>query len=138
MGELAKARGDAPEAARVRAAYLAYLSKMLEFFEDLERRVFGRPIRHVFLSHANELSTDSLDAWAAVFRTRGYTFVSLDRALEDPAFASPDTFIGREGISWLHRWLFTKVGATRLKEEPDLPAFVRDAFASIAKRSTNP
>jgi peptidoglycan-N-acetylglucosamine deacetylase len=59
--------------------------------------------------------------------------VTLERALEDPAYASPDAFIGREGISWLHRWLFTKTGATRLREEPDPPAFVRDAYAALTK-----
>ena len=67
-------------------------------------------------------------------RARGYAFVTLERALEDPAYATPDPYVSRNGISWLHRWLFAKTGATRLKEEPDPPPFVRDAYQAIEKR----
>jgi len=129
----AHTRGDEAAATRVKQAYLEYIGQMLDFYEDLERRVFGRPIRHVLLVHANELNGDSIDSWASLLRKRGFSFVSLDRALEDPAYASKDTFISSQGISWLHRWLFTKTGATRLKEEPDPPAFVQDAYAALKK-----
>jgi len=60
--------------------------------------------------------------------------VTLERALADPAYASPDTYVSPNGISWLHRWLFAKTGATRLKEEPDPPPAVMDAYADIQKR----
>jgi peptidoglycan/xylan/chitin deacetylase (PgdA/CDA1 family) len=130
----ARTRGDEAAAVRVKQAYLDYIGRMLDFYEDLERRVFGRTIRHVLLVHANELNADSLDAWAGLLRKRGYSFVSLERALEDPAYASPDAFLSPQGISWLHRWLYTKTGATRLKEEPDPPAFVQDAYAALKKR----
>lgn len=118
---------------RDEGAYLDYVGKMLDFYEDLERRVFGRAIRHVLLVHANELNADSLDAWAALLEKRGYSFVSLERALEDPAYASPDPFVSPQGISWLHRWHYTKTGATRLREEPDPPAFVQEAYAALKK-----
>lgn len=130
----ARTREDEAAAARVKQAYLDYIGRMLDFYEDLERRVFGRAIRHVLLVHANELNADSLDAWAALLQRRGYSFVSLERALEDPAYSSPDTFLSPQGISWLHRWLYTKTGATRLKEEPDPPAFVRESYAALRKR----
>ena len=130
----ATARGDATAAARVRDAYVASYGTVLDFFEDLARRVFDRPIRHVLLVHANVLNADVLDLWAAALKARGYAFVTLDRALEDPAYRTADPYVSRNGISWLHRWLFAKTGATRLKEEPDPPAFVRDAYAAIGKR----
>jgi hypothetical protein len=41
-----------------------------------------------------------------MLQKRGYRFVSLDRALEDEAYRSADTFVGNNGISWLHRWAF--------------------------------
>lgn len=130
----ALARGDAAAAARVREAYLASYARILDFFEDLTLRVFARPIRHVLLVHANVLNADTLADWAAVLRARGYVFVTLERALADPAYASPDTYVSPNGISWLHRWLFAKTGATRLKEEPDPPPAVMDAYADIQKR----
>ncbi len=130
----ALARGDAGLAARAREAYLASYATILDFFEDLTLRVFDHPIRHVLLIHANPLNAETLDAWAAVLRARGYGFVTLERALEDPAYATPDPFVSKNGISWLHRWLFGKTGATRLKEEPDPPPFVLEGYAAIEKR----
>jgi hypothetical protein len=38
---------------------------------------------------------------------QGYRFIALDEALEDPAHELPDTFVGRGGIGWLHRWALT-------------------------------
>ncbi len=130
----ALSRGDAAAAARVKEAYVASYATILDLFEDLTLRVFGRPIRHVLLVHANLLNADALSEWAAVLRARGYAFATLDRALEDPAYASPDPYVSKNGVSWLHRWLFARTGATRLKEEPDPPPFVRDAYAEIQKR----
>ena len=130
----ALAQGDEAAAARVREAYVASYATILDFFEDLTLRVFGRPIRHVLLVHANRLNAETLPRWAAALRGRGYAFVTLSRALEDPAYASPDPYVGRNGFSWLHRWLFAKTGATRLKEEPDPPPFVMDAYREIEKR----
>jgi peptidoglycan/xylan/chitin deacetylase (PgdA/CDA1 family) len=127
-------RDDAAASSRVRAAYVASFPTILDFFEDLTLRVFGRPIRHVLLIHANRLNAETLPEWTAVLRTRGYAFVSLARALEDPAYAFPDPYVSKNGISWLHRWLFGKTGATRLKDEPDPPPFVMDAWAAIEKR----
>jgi len=80
------------------------------------------------------LNADSVQDWAAVLRSRGYAFGTLERALEDPAYASPDPYVSRNGVSWLHRWLFARTGATRLKDEPDPPPFVRDAYRAIEKR----
>ena len=130
----ALAQGDGAATARVLEAYVASYEKILDFFEDMALRVFGRPIRHVLLVHANRLNAETLPRWAAALRGRGYAFVTLSRALEDPAYASPDPYVGKNGFSWLHRWLFAKTGATRLKEEPDPPPFVMDAYAAIGKR----
>ncbi len=128
------ARRDARAASQVGDAYVSSYGPVLDFFEDLASRVFDRPIRHVLLVHANVLNADVLDLWAAVLRSRGYVFVTLERALEDPAYGTADPYVSRNGASWLHRWFFAKTGATRLKEEPDPPSFVRDAYAAISKR----
>jgi hypothetical protein len=43
-----------------------------------------------------------------MYLRRGYAFISLQEALEDPAYASPDTYTGPAGITWLHRWALTQ------------------------------
>jgi hypothetical protein len=63
-----------------------------------------------------------------MFRRRGYRFVTLSTALADPAYRSPDEYVGRNGFSWIHRWSQSKGMAP--KGEPDPPQWVEKAFAS--------
>lgn len=100
--------GDAALQDRIAEAYLAYMDTTMAYFEGLEADLFGRPIAHVLLVHANALNADHLGALIAVFRRRGYRFVTLDAALEDPAYDSEDTYVGRAGMSWLQRWAITR------------------------------
>lgn len=63
-----------------------------------------------------------------MFERRGYRFITLERALEDPAYRSLDTFVGPSGITWLHRWALTqKMQKTFYAGEPEVPAFVAEA-----------
>jgi hypothetical protein len=40
----------------------------------------------------------------ALFVQKQYRFVSLDTALSDPAYATPDEFVTKEGWMWAYRW----------------------------------
>jgi len=95
------------------------------YFERNEQELFGRPIRHVLLVHANMLNAERFGDLAAMFERRGYRFITLDRALEDPAYASEDTYGGSGGITWLHRWALTrKMPKAFFAGEPETPPFV--------------
>jgi peptidoglycan/xylan/chitin deacetylase (PgdA/CDA1 family)/glutamine amidotransferase-like uncharacterized protein len=102
--------GDAPEARRIRAAYLPYMEAKLDYFERQSRELLGREVRQILLLHANALNADALPDLLAMLRRRGYTFIRLDRALQDEAYALPDGYYGPAGISWLHRWCFALGG----------------------------
>jgi len=109
---------------RVADAYLAYMDSTAAYFEGLADELFGREMAHVLLIHANALNADHLDRLIAMFRGRGYRFVSLDEALEDPAYASEDTYTGRAGMSWLQRWAIAR--GLRLESEPVPDPWVED------------
>jgi peptidoglycan/xylan/chitin deacetylase (PgdA/CDA1 family) len=115
-------RGDERLAAAVRAAYLAYLERMCTWFETLARDTFGREIPQILLTHVNRLNAQALPEVLAVFRKRGYRFITIDQALSDVAYRTPDSFVGRNGPSWLHRWRVSKNLPSRQREEPDPPA----------------
>ena len=78
----------------------------------------------VLLIHANLLNAEALPDLLEMFRRRGYRFVSLAEALADPAYERPDTFVGRYGSSWLHRW--ARVDGREVRWEPDAPAWVSE------------
>lgn len=124
----ASVRRDRSMMTRVAAAYIPYMEAKFAFFERNSKDLFGREIPQILLLHANALNADRFDALARMIEGRGYRFVPLDRALEDPAHGSADTFTGTGGITWLHRWALTK-GVPRefFTGEPDVPAFVAKA-----------
>jgi peptidoglycan/xylan/chitin deacetylase (PgdA/CDA1 family) len=110
---------------RVRAAYVPYMESIVAFFEARSIEVVGREFPQVLLIHANQLNADLMPDLLAMFRRRGYTFVTLERALEDEAYRLPDDYAGRGGFSWIHRWSRTK--GMPPKGEPDPPPWVQEA-----------
>jgi peptidoglycan/xylan/chitin deacetylase (PgdA/CDA1 family) len=123
----AGARGDAGAAREVADAYVPYMERKIEFFERNAQELFGRPIRQVLLVHANMLNADRFGDLASMFERHGYRFITLDRALEDDAYASRDTWAGAGGITWIHRWALAKgMPKTFYADEPEVPAFVAE------------
>jgi peptidoglycan/xylan/chitin deacetylase (PgdA/CDA1 family) len=126
----ALATHDAARAGRVRDAYLEHNDLMLTFFEGLAADEFGRAIPQIFLMHDNRLNADTLPELLKRFARRGYRFVTLEKALADPAFATPDLYVGTNGPSWLHRFSVALQKPMRLRDEPDPPAWVLEAYAA--------
>jgi len=101
-------RGDEATLKRVRAEYVPYLESTVEFFEKQARQITGRDISHILLLHANRLNADFLPDVLAMFRRRGYRFVTLDEAMTDAAYQLPNTYAGRNGISIIRRWAMSQ------------------------------
>lgn len=104
----AKALVEKADTSSIRAAYLAHMEATVAFFEKRTREVLGRDIAHVLLLHMNAINADTLDDLLKMLERRGYRFVTMDEALRDAAYAQPDTYVGREGLSWIHRWAVAK------------------------------
>jgi peptidoglycan/xylan/chitin deacetylase (PgdA/CDA1 family) len=113
---------------RVRKEYVPYMESIVAFFEQRSVEVVGREIPQILLIHASRLNADLMPELLAMFRRRGYTFVSLDRALSDAAYRLPDAYTGRGGFSWIHRWSMTR--GMPSKGEPDPPAWVAEGWAA--------
>lgn len=94
--------------ARVADEYVRYMEEVTAYYERQSTALLGREIPQVLLLHANNLNADHFGRLAAMFVRRGYTFVPLERAMADSAYASEDTYTGPAGITWLHRWALTQ------------------------------
>jgi peptidoglycan-N-acetylglucosamine deacetylase len=125
---------DQKGAATIRAAYLAHFDEMCAWFEKLAREMFGRDIPQILLIHVSRLNADTLAETLSRLRARGYRFVSLDEALADAAYATPDLYIGTNGPSWLHRWTVARKLPMRLREEPDVPPAIAGAYRALQQR----
>ena len=115
-------KGDAAEARRIGEAYVEYMETIVVFFEERSIAVLGREAPQVLLIHANQLNSDWFPRVRKMIAGRGYRFVSLAEAQADPAYAQPDTYVGRFGMSWLLRWGLAK--GVALVREPDAPDWV--------------
>lgn len=128
----ALAQGDADAARRIGAAYVPYMEVVFAQAEQLTLDLFGRPIPHVLVLHANALNAEYFDALAAMLRQRGYRFISLDDALTDRAYASPAGSGGIEGESWLEGW--ARDAGLRPLQPPPVPGFVKQWAGPAAYR----
>jgi hypothetical protein len=125
-------RGDTALRARVRAAYLPYMESIFDFFERRSVEVIGHEFPQVLLIHVSQLNADAMPDLLAMMKKRGYDFVSLDAALRDKAYATPNTYAGKGGFSWLHRWSATK--GMPNKGEPGEPEWIAAEFAKLGAK----
>lgn len=120
--------GDEALKRRVGQAYVAYMTTVLDFFEPYSAEITGgREPAQVLLLHANTLNRDWYPQVHALYQARGYQFVTLAQALEDPIYGHADTYVRRNGISWLHRW--TQTDGRPIRWEPEPPAWIVEANA---------
>jgi peptidoglycan/xylan/chitin deacetylase (PgdA/CDA1 family) len=120
-------RQDEELQARLALEYVDYMLRMVEYYEGQSTGLFGREIQQVLLLHANALNAHHLDELVKSLRQRGYRFVDLDTALEDPAYSSEDTYTGPAGLTWLHRWAITiDVDRSLFQGEPTTASWVQE------------
>lgn len=117
---------------QLRRGYVPYMLNKLDYYEDQSRHLLGRLPAQVWLMHANALNAASIDELIAATRRRGYTFITLEQALQDPAYAHADGYNGAGGISWIHRWAMAEDKPRSFYAgEPKVPRWVLE-LAGIA------
>ena len=94
--------GDSVEIVRLGNEYIDHIMERLAEAEKLANDL-GGPIRHILLLHANRLNAEFLPDLLAEIEFLGYKFVSLDKALADPVYSLPESYIGPMGLSYLER-----------------------------------
>lgn len=129
----AREKNDPALRQKVVDAYLTYFDQMMGWFEGVSRDTFGREIPQIIIIHADEINGDELDELFTRLEQRGYKFISLEEALKDPAYQTPDGYIGKWGPSWLHRWRRSLGKSNMLKDEADPPQWVQDLAAERRK-----
>jgi peptidoglycan/xylan/chitin deacetylase (PgdA/CDA1 family) len=125
-------RHDLELAGKVKSAYIPYMDSIFAFFEVRSREVVGHEIAQTLLIHAHQLNAESMPALLQMMRSRGYEFVTLDRALADDGYRLPNEYAGPGGFSWIHRWSMTK--HMQPKGEPDEPRYITDAYQKLRSR----
>ncbi len=81
--------------------YVRHVHEQLRLAELLSRKLFSRNCIHILQLRANRLNSLALPRLLEEFKELGYSFVRLDTALRDKAYAAPEAYYGSRGISYL-------------------------------------
>ncbi len=100
-------KGDAAEAARIKAAYLEFTAKVVPWYRQAALDVLGRRPKFVFLLHATRLNADAIDGLAEIWKANDLKPVTLARAMTDAAYAMAEDAVGANGNPWVSRWAIT-------------------------------
>jgi peptidoglycan/xylan/chitin deacetylase (PgdA/CDA1 family) len=111
-------------AVRLRAEYLAYTSAEIDYYSGLGGQVFGYEPPEIMLLHDNRLNADMINELLALFEQKHYSFVSLDSALSDSAYRTPDTYVTSYGPMWGYRWAAERGVKVDGRLEPDPPDWI--------------
>ena len=118
-------KADAAGRAKLLEAYLAQTAAATAFAETKAAELFGRDdVPQTLLIHTLALNADALDRLLGMFESRGYRFITLDEAMRDKAYATPDVYAGKTGPSWLFRWSRTIAPASNFRDDPEVPSWV--------------
>jgi peptidoglycan-N-acetylglucosamine deacetylase len=108
---------------RVTEDYLKFVELRIEAGEKTADGLFGRPIDHILLLHANELNADNFEALIEIFRKKGYRFSTVEDALKDPVYRFPDKYLPVS--DWLSHWAFSE---GKKFEAVAPPAYIQQIF----------
>lgn len=97
-------KNDTETATAIGKQYITQTLRLFEHFEKLSKELYGRNIKHIYLCHDNKLNTDFIQELVNKLRQRGYSFITLEAALQDKVYLSPEYYSGRYGFSWMYRW----------------------------------
>jgi len=121
-------RKDPASAKRLRDAYLDFSIAATGFAETISPQIFAREVPQVLLIHANDINAGALDELLTRFESRGYRFVTLDEVMNDAAYQTKDTWVGKTGPTWLFRWARSQGLKISFAADPDPPSWVMDLY----------
>lgn len=98
-------KGNKSEANKLIEEYIDFTLNLFQYFEGVTNELYGRNIRHIYLCHTNLLNVACFEKLILRLKENGYSFISLDEALEDKIYQSKDYYSDKYGISWIYRWI---------------------------------
>ena len=134
--EDARRRGDTALEQQLVSSYFTYTGQVFDYYEKFSKDLFGYEPKQIILLHGNWLEADHISELFDLLRKRGYQFVSLQDALSDAAYSSPDEYVGEEGTGWIDHWAITR-GKPPLNT-PVFPQWVIDRSKALPHRPTQP
>ncbi len=126
----ARSHGDEALVKRVGEEYVKFAVQRFEYSDQVAQELFGRSIKHIVLMHANELTAENLDTLATALKSKGYKFISVEEALQDPVYQMPEKYLSTSDR--LGHWAFSK--GKKLNAPPP-PDFLQQPYLENQRKS---
>ena len=101
------AKGDTAAIQQLHDSYLATADQYINVFRTVSKMVYGRDVKYILLMHVGAFDAKMLPELLALYRTRGFTFISLPEAAQDPIYAD-DPDIGMPGGGEIQELMIAK------------------------------
>jgi peptidoglycan-N-acetylglucosamine deacetylase len=81
--------------------YLEHMWDRAQYYDDLAKKVLGRPVKHTILMHFSLLNALFLGDLIEMFRSRSWQLIDAEDAFTDAVFrAEPKTLPAGESVVW--------------------------------------
>lgn len=80
------AKHDERSIQQLHDTYLATADEYIKVYRELAQRLYGHDVPYVLLMHVGAFDARMLPELLALFRQRGFSFVTLPQALSDPIY----------------------------------------------------
>jgi hypothetical protein len=82
------AKNDRKAIAEMEKDYLAAAGEGITYYRAMAKALYGRDIPYVLLMHIGAFEAKTLPKLLALYRSKGFQFVSLEEAERDPYYAA--------------------------------------------------
>lgn len=125
--EYYKANGRTKDAQRIGQAFVDFTLKNFDYIESITDKKLNRVVSQIYLMHDNLLNADYMPVLLEALKKRGYSFITLDEAMQDPVYKQQDYYEKQHGISWVYRWIKDEQQRMQLmRAAPDSNAFEKE------------
>ena len=101
------AKGDTAAIQKLHDSYLATADQYLTLFRTLSKTLYGRDVKYVLLMHVGAFDAKMFPELLALYRTRGFSFITLPEAIKDPIYTD-DPDIGVKGGGAIQELMMAK------------------------------
>jgi len=91
------AKQDEAAIAKLHDSYLATAEQFISVYREASRMMYGRDVKYVLLMHVGAFDAKMLPELLALYRTKGFSFISLEEAEKDPAYKDDPDIGSKEG-----------------------------------------
>ncbi|MFK7771814.1 MAG: polysaccharide deacetylase family protein [Saprospiraceae bacterium] len=121
-------------AERIGKEYLRQTMVNFQYFDSLAIKQYERTVHQIYLCHDNSINADYLPSLIQQLEVQQYSFISLDKALEDPIYHQTDSYHKKWGVSWFYRWMKNPKERMKLmRQEPEFKNIIKEYERVVAQ-----